>query len=159
MNGRTRVAEAAMSPAFDEVRERLRAAGASLSVASHRLETLMTRATRRARRSTDALVCRLSPARLGARVSNARVRFALLRAARDAAISGRLDDERARLAVAVASLDALSPLAVLQRGYALARSTDGRLLRDARAVKVGDAVHLRLAAGALVCRVEKQENN
>jgi exodeoxyribonuclease VII large subunit len=124
----------------------------------------MTRAAGRARRSTDALVRRLSPARLGARVSNARVRFAILRAARDAAISGRLDDERARLSVAVASLDALSPLAVLQRGYALARSsssnsTEGRLLRDARAVKVGDTVYLRLAAGALVCRVEKQENN
>ncbi len=162
MNGRTRVAEAAMSPGFDEVRERLRAAGATVDAASHRLETLMTRAAARARRSTDALVCRLSPSRLGARVSRARVRFALLRAARDAAISGRLNDERARLAVAVASLDALSPLAVLQRGYALARSinsTDGRLLRDARAVKIGDVVHLRLAAGALVCRVEKQENN
>jgi exodeoxyribonuclease VII large subunit len=159
VNERTRVQEAAMSPGFDEARERLRAAGTTLGVARHRLETLVNRASIRARRRADALVCRLSPTRLGARVAEARVRFAVVRAAHDAAISGRLDDERARLAVAVASLDALSPLAVLKRGYALARDTRGRLLRDARAVRQGDAIHLRLADGALLCRVEKQENN
>ena len=159
MNGRSRVQEAAMSQGFDEVRERLRAAGATLGAARHRLETLMSRATGRARRRADSLTCRLSPARLGSRVAEARVRFAVLRAAHDAAISGRLDNERARLAIAVASLDALSPLAVLQRGYALVRDGEGRLLRDARAVKRGDAVHLRLASGALLCRVENEENN
>jgi exodeoxyribonuclease VII large subunit len=159
VNERMRVQEAAMSPGFDEVRERLRTAGTTVGALRHRLETLANRAAGRARRRADALVCRLSPARLGARVAEARVRFAVVRAAHDAAISGRLDDERARLAVAVASLDALSPLAVLKRGYALARDTRGRLLRDARAVKQGDAIHLRLADGRLLCRVEKQENN
>lgn len=159
MDGRTRVQDAAMSPCFDEVRERLRRASGSVDGARHRLETLANRAAQRARRRADTVVHRLSPARLGSRVAEARVRFAVVRAAHDAAISGRLDDERARLAVAVASLDALSPLAVLQRGYALARDREGRFLRDARAVEVGDTVHLRLAAGALLCRVEKQENN
>jgi exodeoxyribonuclease VII large subunit len=159
MDARTRVQEAAMSPGFDEVRARLRTSGAALGEAAHRLETLIHRTRERARRRADAISCRLSPARLGARLSEAQVRFALLRAARDAAISARLDDGRARLAVAVASLDALSPLAVLKRGYALAQDEEGRFLRDARQVKVGDPVHLRLARGALRCRVEEQEKN
>lgn len=159
MDGRARVAEAAMSQGFDDVRERLRASSASLGEATHRLETLMSRVAQRARRRADGVMCRLAPVRLGARVSEGRVRFAVLRAARDAAISARLDVERARLAVMMASLDALSPLAVLKRGYALAQDDEGRLLRDARRVELGQLVHLRLAHGALRCRVEEQEEH
>jgi exodeoxyribonuclease VII large subunit len=159
MDARTRVQEAAMSRGFDDVRERLRTSARALGDATQRLETLIGRARERTRRRADALICRLSPARLGTRVSEAQVRFALLRASRDAAISARLDDARARLAVAVASLDALSPLAVLKRGYALAQDESGRFLLDARQVRVGDSMHLRLAQGALRCRVEEQENN
>ncbi|HYG79644.1 MAG TPA: exodeoxyribonuclease VII large subunit, partial [Pyrinomonadaceae bacterium] len=64
----------------------------------------------------------------------------------------------ARLTAAAASLDALSPLAVLKRGYALAQDRGGKLLRDARAVKAGDPVRLRLAEGVVRCRVEEVEN-
>lgn len=159
MDERSRVAEAAMSQGFDDVRARLRTTGAALAEASHRLETLVNRATARAHRRADALACRLSPARLAARVAESRVRFAVACAALDAAKRARLDDGRARLAVAVASLDALSPLAVLQRGFALAHDSEGRLVRDARALKVGDTLNLRLAAGTVLARVEKQENN
>jgi len=159
VDARLRVQEAAMSPAFDEVRERLHDAQTSVDDIGHRLETLMMRAAQRARRLTDAVSRRLSPARLGARVSAAKVRFNVLLAARDAAATARLDDARARLAVAAASLDALSPLAVLKRGYAMAQDEQGNLLRDARQAQAGDNVRLRLAEGVLRCRVEKVENN
>jgi exodeoxyribonuclease VII large subunit len=92
-------------------------------------------------------------------VSAAKVRFNVLLAARDAAATARLDDARARLAVAAASLDALSPLAVLKRGYAMAQDEEGNLLRDARQTQAGDGVRLRLAEGVLRCRVENVENN
>jgi exodeoxyribonuclease VII large subunit len=159
VDARLRVQEAAMSPAFDEVRTRLHDALTSVDDAAHRLETLMMRASQRARRRTDAISCRLSPARLGARVSAAKVRFNVLLAARDAAANTRLDDARARLAVAAASLDALSPLAVLKRGYAVAQDKQGKLLRNARQAQAGDGVRLRLAEGVLRCRVEEVENN
>jgi exodeoxyribonuclease VII large subunit len=54
---------------------------------------------------------------------------------------------RMRLARAAGALDALSPLAVLSRGYALARDADGRAVVDAGALNVGDALHLTLARG------------
>ena len=47
-----------------------------------------------------------------------------------------------------------SPLAVLQRGYAIAQDKEGRLLREAASVTIGDPVRLRLAKGRLDCRVE-----
>ncbi|HEX8708871.1 MAG TPA: exodeoxyribonuclease VII large subunit [Pyrinomonadaceae bacterium] len=157
LDARVRVQEAAMSPGFDEVRERLRDAKANVDAAAHRLETLVARAAERARRQSDAVACRLSPARLGARLAAARLRFKLLCAERDAAATARLDEARSRLAVGVASLDALSPLAVLKRGYALAEDEQGRLLRDARETRVGAPLRLRLAEGALRCRVEGME--
>jgi exodeoxyribonuclease VII large subunit len=56
---------------------------------------------------------------------------------------------RARLATAAARLDALSPLAVLGRGYALARGPRGEILRDAAQVDPGDELALTLARGEL----------
>ena len=147
-----------MSQGFDEVRENLRDAQSQATEAAHRLEALMTRRMQNVRRRSEAVSCRLSTARLGARVAAARNRFSLLSAARDAAARSCLEDARARMAVSAASLDALSPLAVLTRGYALAQDEQGRLLRDARTVRVGDGVRLRLSEGALRCRVEETEN-
>jgi exodeoxyribonuclease VII large subunit len=147
-----------MSPAFDDVRVRLRDARETVGAASHRLETLTLSRVVRARRKADAVASRLSPARLGARVSAARHRFSTLSAARDAALAARLENARLRFHLAAASLDALSPLAVLKRGYALAQSEDGSLVRDAREVQIGETVKLRLAQGVLRCRVEESEN-
>jgi exodeoxyribonuclease VII large subunit len=65
-----------------------------------------------------------------------------------------LERRRRDFAAAVAALQALSPLAVLERGYSLTRGPDGAVLREARAVAVGDEVSVRLARGELGCRVE-----
>jgi exodeoxyribonuclease VII large subunit len=159
VDARLRVQEAAMSPAFDETRERLHEARARVDDAAHRIETLVIRRAQTARRRADAVSRRLSPARLGARVSAAHARFIVLRAEQSAAVTSRLEEARARLAAAAASLDALSPLAVLKRGYSVAEDARGSILRDARRVRAGETVRLKLAEGALRCRVEEVENN
>lgn len=154
MREQSRVQAAAMSASFDEVRGRLNDYSRSLNTASHRIELLMKATLERARRRTDTEACRLSPASLAAHVATGRVRFGVAVAARDAALRSVLDKARSRLKVAAASLDALSPLAVLERGYALAIRGD-RLLHDAGVVEIGDRIHLRLAKGSLDCRVEE----
>jgi len=100
----------------------------------------------------------LQPARTAARANEARVRLAVARAALETETHAQLDEARARLGIAAAALDALSPLAVLRRGYALAEDVAGRTLREASAVHVGAAVRVRLAEGALRCRVEAVED-
>ena len=67
------------------------------------------------------------------------------------AASASKKGELTRLA---AKLDALSPLKVLARGYAIAMDGDGLALRDAREAAVGDRIRLRLHTGSLDCRVE-----
>ena len=52
-------------------------------------------------------------------------------------------------------LNALSPLATLERGYSISRKTDGQVLKSAEQVSVGDRVEIQLADGHLACRVEE----
>ena len=91
------------------------------------------------------------------RLTRARRRYEAASSACDAVINEKLQDGRERLALAAASLDALSPLGVLQRGYAIAQDAAGRLVRDAASVNVGDAVSVRLAKGKLNTRVVTTE--
>ncbi|HTU64418.1 MAG TPA: exodeoxyribonuclease VII large subunit [Steroidobacteraceae bacterium] len=59
-----------------------------------------------------------------------------------------------RLALAARTLDAVSPLATLGRGFAvITRVDDGRLLRDAAEAPAGTEIEARLARGALRARV------
>ncbi|MCM8775875.1 MAG: exodeoxyribonuclease VII large subunit [Candidatus Omnitrophica bacterium] len=64
---------------------------------------------------------------------------------------------------ALARLQALSPLAVLERGYSLTFTGDGILLKDAGKVKVGDGILTRLARGRLRAKITdidlKEESN
>ena len=56
-----------------------------------------------------------------------------------------------------ASLDALSPLKVLSRGYAMARSGDGAVIKRAEDVEIGAKIDVILGQGSLSCRVEKRK--
>ena len=62
--------------------------------------------------------------------------------------------EKERLARLAASLDAMSPLKVLGRGYAIAQREDGSLLTRASEAKSGERFALRLSDGSVTCRVE-----
>jgi exodeoxyribonuclease VII large subunit len=70
-----------------------------------------------------------------------------------------LDDriERRRLALAAShdALRTLSPAATLERGYAVARTPDGRILRDAADATAGDGLHVIVARGTVDTRVER----
>ena len=87
----------------------------------------------------------------------ARARFDAASSACDGAMETKLQQARERLALAAASLDALSPLGVLQRGYAIAQDASGKLVRDAASVSPGDELSVRLAKGKLGTRIERIE--
>jgi exodeoxyribonuclease VII large subunit len=68
-----------------------------------------------------------------------------------------VDRRKERFGAAAGRLEALSPLAVLNRGYALATTAEGRILFDASTVKTGDAVQVRLAKGRVIATVTARE--
>ena len=74
-----------------------------------------------------------------------------------AAQSARLARPRRCLASLAASLDAMSPLKVLGRGFALVTDGDGRLVRRPADAPAGSRVAVTLAEGELTCLVEQAE--
>jgi exodeoxyribonuclease VII large subunit len=157
VNARARVQEQALSQVFDQVRGRLRDAASATSSAQHRLQVSLSNAIRQAHLRADSLDRTLAPAQLRARFKEAQVRFDSAYTGYTTAIGRRLADLERRFRFATASLDALSPLAVLNRGYAIAQSEDGTLLRDVESVSIGDSVKVRLAKGRIRATVEGTE--
>jgi len=110
-----------------------------------------------------ALQSRVAVARAGlergARSALGNARQRLVWANQRLAPAARLRLERAagRLGGLGGRLDALSPLAVLGRGYGIARrERDGAILRSSEQVEVGEDITVRLAEGGLAARVTRR---
>jgi len=117
----------------------------------HAIETRLSRLAQRIDglgRQLDRQDARRVVAGLRTRIVRADGRLA------EAAMRTRLARE-ARVRVLAGRLDALSPLAVLGRGYAVCWN-DARtsIIRASAAVEAGDRVRVTLADGELTCRVE-----
>jgi exodeoxyribonuclease VII large subunit len=65
------------------------------------------------------------------------------------AVRSRSEERRRRLGTLAARLEALSPLATLQRGYSVARSADGRVLRRLEDLPEGTTFELRVTDGTV----------
>ncbi len=124
-----------------------------LALARSELDSAMRARAGNAERALIALERRLGLQNPLARLSKRAERLASVRARLPAAwtqYSGRQTNRLVRTAARLAALDPQQPL---ERGYALVFH-DGKLLRSARDVAVGDAVTARLGRGTLDARVE-----
>lgn len=105
----------------------------------------------------DQMTDRLCAA-LPARLTREEQKLTVLRQRLLTAGQGGLHRRRLRFAQTVATLDAISPLRVLARGYAVAtRGKRGAVVTDAAALEAGDTLHVRFAKGAANCRVTDTE--
>jgi exodeoxyribonuclease VII large subunit len=106
------------------------------------------------RRLTAELERRLAIADPRARLEADRARLKEL--AGRLASAMRADTTRRRRAFenAAGRLDAMSPLKVLDRGYAIARTPEGEVITRADQAKAGDPLEVRVAKGTLDVRVE-----
>ncbi|MHB0969206.1 MAG: exodeoxyribonuclease VII large subunit [Thermoanaerobaculia bacterium] len=121
----------------------------------YRLLDAHARAIRTRLTKADDVLGRL-PVRLGVKERKRYVALLSERAAR--ALSVRSERHRARLKSLVATLEAVSPLSVLTRGYAIAFTRrGGRLhpLLDSGAVRIGDPIEVQLKKGRLECTVDR----
>ena len=66
-----------------------------------------------------------------------------------------LSQKRQRFASLAASLDAMSPLKVLGRGYAMVQDETGRILKSYRDVTAEERLTVTLGEGGFTCRVEE----
>ena len=66
-------------------------------------------------------------------------------------------DRQRQFVQLAARLDAMSPLKVLARGYSVARTEDGSILRNARQVQPGQEIELQLSRGRVAAQVTHTE--
>jgi exodeoxyribonuclease VII large subunit len=135
---------------------------ARLSQQSQRLDELETRLARSWRQiladrrsALREYQTRLWQASPVARVQTTIARHAALSARLRAAGGESLRRARERLQPLVRTLNAVSPLATLDRGYAIVSTEDGAILRNAADALPGMLIEARLAAGKIRAKVEK----
>lgn len=154
---------------LDRARQRADHAGLRLQAErpQRRLERARDRAIALRLRLAAALSARLAAKRTGTmdlsrrlgqqapalRLQRLRQRLALLGARQDTALRRGLQSRLGLLRELGRGLHAVSPLATLGRGYAILRRDDGRAVRRAEDVAVGDRLRATLAEGGLALRV------
>jgi exodeoxyribonuclease VII large subunit len=102
----------------------------------------------------DAIATQLSPLRLASKVGSGRAKLGLLGQRSESAAENVLRSKLKSLNICMAKLDALSPLKVLGRGFAIAENDAGEILSNSAQVAIDDLVKLRLANGSLTARVK-----
>ena len=148
---------------IERARARLSDPRFTIAERQQELDELTTALRRRAtesvaeRRATlELLTRRLYARHPRAVLANARAELGPLDVRLQHAARRGLARSEARLADAATRLNGLSPLTILARGYAIATRADGRAVRAADEVAVGDELTLRLGRGELRVRVEGQ---
>ncbi len=150
---RQELTERAQHGAFARMMDGINRRQQKLDDLRFRIEKAQSRYFERCRR-------RWETASAAVRHYDARRRLAAIRQQLDARVAtlvaathARLLAGRAALDRRTASLEALSPVAILNRGYALVFDADGQLVKDAAGLKAGDEISARLARGRVRARV------
>ena len=120
-----------------------------------RLVRELSRSLQRRQTSLNHLAAQLRHRSPAVRLAAAGTRLQIAQTAIATALNRKLERLRSRLAVTVRTLDAVSPLATLQRGYAIVTDATGRVVTDCAAVNEGDRIVARVAQGTIEARVER----
>ena len=155
--GRQALTEVAQHGAFARMMELIRQRQQKLDDLTHRMELgerqLLEQMLRRWERISAAV--RHYDLRLvlsGMRKQLENSNSALTSVMRNVLLQHKVRSERLQMV-----LESLSPLAILERGYALVFDSEGNLLKDARKVKAGDEIKARLAHGEIQAAVTKRQ--
>jgi exodeoxyribonuclease VII large subunit len=149
---------------LDTLQKRLKHPGRRLQEIAQRLDEMEQRLSRASQHLLRHASARLAALHARLERHTPLYRVQILQAQRQelqrrlrSATTQHLERLNRRLAQAAHTLDAVSPLATLSRGYAIVTSADGSVLRAAAQTAPGAQVQARLGQGRLLCRVEGVE--
>jgi exodeoxyribonuclease VII large subunit len=102
----------------------------------------------------ELLSARMSPGQLSSRVSFNAKRLAIFEQRNTNAIITNLDLRRRHFKIASASLDAMSPLRVLDRGYSIVQNLRGEIINSIKKVGIEENLRVRMTDGKLEVTVK-----
>ena len=151
---RTRLIDLDRRPGLTGWPARLAMRGRYVAGLSHAIDRLAHAGLGTRERRLRGVQLRLEACEPGRRLEAARSRLVAAGSRLDAALVRRRERAQGRLTELSGRLDALSPLGVLGRGYAICWEGDRRaIVRDAATVSVGDDLVIGLGRGRLGCTV------
>jgi exodeoxyribonuclease VII large subunit len=154
--GRQALTELAQHGAFGGIMGAIRQRQQKLDDLTYRLERGERRLLEQMRRRWEMVAAVVRHYDLGAVLASMRVGLGSGVAALAGAMRNVLLLHRTRVERLTTGLESLSPLAVLERGYALVFDASGKLLKDASGTEVGQEISARLARGEISARVTKK---
>ena len=125
-----------------------------LDDASQRLDAAVLNQLRRSQNRIAELAAGVLHYDPRQKLAHARAHLADFRARLNRSLERLIESSSARLGAFDARLHSLSPLAVLDRGYALVLSAEGALIRSTAQIGSSDRLTTRLADGSFTSRVE-----
>jgi exodeoxyribonuclease VII large subunit len=159
LHARARRQELALSPVFTQFPQKIKDWRYEVEDFSEQITDALAEKLRRAENRFEAVKSRLSPIGLSSKLNDKKTRLAVLRERQIAAAQKSIDRKDESLKIEMASLDALSPLAVLRRGYSIAMSESGEIISSVRQVKQNEHVQIRLSDGKLKAEVLETEKD
>ena len=126
----------------------------TLSSFSIRSAQAMDKRLKQMRSETENLRSRRVLRDAGAYLDDRRIELDRLRDKLCAAMESELGGKKREQVRLAAGLDAMSPLRVLTRGYAVASDENGEIVTSTKMIRKGSRLHLRLSDGGADCRVE-----
>lgn len=156
--GRQALTQLAQHGAFARIMEVIRQRQQKLDDLAHRMELAERALLERMRRRWEAISAAVRHYDLRLVLSGTRKELESKTTALVAVTRNVLLQHRVRLERLDTALQSLSPLAILDRGYALVFDAQGKLLKDVSAVKVGDEISARVAHGQLTAEVKKKQD-
>jgi len=154
---RQSLTEAAQHGAFARIMEIVRQRQQKLDDLTHRLEVAERQLLERLLRRWELVSSAVRHYDLRMVLAGMRRELESGTAALAAIMRNTLLVHRVRSERLQTALESLSPLAILDRGYALIFDADGKLLKDARGIHVGDEISARLAHGEIRAEVTKKQ--
>jgi exodeoxyribonuclease VII large subunit len=149
-----RAALGALRLAFSQFRLTIAEQEQKLDELGQRLEQAMGRGGTRRRAETERLYRRLSARHPRAVLAGSRAALGPLEVRLKGAARARMARARSRLSERLASLDAMSPLGVLARGYAIVQAESGKAVREVSEVVPGQKLAIRVHKGSFTARVD-----
>ncbi|MGB6331793.1 MAG: exodeoxyribonuclease VII large subunit [Candidatus Sulfotelmatobacter sp.] len=155
LEARHALMERAQDGAFARMMDLIRQRQQKLDDLTFRLERGERQALELMRRRWETLAAAVRHYDLRRVLAGIRGELAAGTAALAAAMRNQLLQNKVRMERMGRALEALSPLAILERGYALVFDGAGQLVKDAGRVKPGDEIRARVARGEIAAVVKK----
>jgi len=157
--GRQALTQLAQHGAFARMMELIRQRQQKLDDLVHRLELAERQLLQQGHRRWEMVSAAIRHYDLRLVLSGMRKELDSKTAALAAVTRNVLLQHRVRLERFDTALQSLSPLAILDRGYALVFDSGGKLLKSADGVGIGDEISARLARGQIQAAVTKKQNS